>query len=62
MSRIRLGLAFAGALGVLVAACAVHAAEPYRLGVALGFSGTGKPYSDDGLKGVEIAVAEINAA
>lgn len=59
MNRILLGLAFAGAL---VAASAVHAAEPYRLGVALGFSGTGKPYSDDGLKGIEIAVAEINAA
>lgn len=55
---------FGAALAALLCAAApAHAAgEPYRLGVALGFSGTGKPYSDDGLRGIELAVAEINAA
>lgn len=62
MLRICIGLACVWALAGLVTASSVHAAEPYRLGVALGFSGTGKPYSDDGLKGIELAVAEINAA
>jgi branched-chain amino acid transport system substrate-binding protein len=37
------------------------AAEPYHLGVALGLSGTGAPYSKEALEGVEIAVNEINA-
>ncbi len=37
------------------------AAEPYRLGVALGLTGTGAPYSKEALRGIELAVAEINA-
>ena len=36
-------------------------AEPYHLGVALGLTGTGAPYSEEALEGVEIAVNEINA-
>jgi len=38
-----------------------RADEPYALGVALGFTGTGAPYSRDALEGIEIAVDEINA-
>jgi len=37
------------------------AEEPYRLGVALGLSGTGAPYSQEAVEGIEIAVNEINA-
>jgi branched-chain amino acid transport system substrate-binding protein len=37
------------------------AEEPYHLGVALGLSGTGAPYSKEAVEGVEIAVNEINA-
>jgi branched-chain amino acid transport system substrate-binding protein len=36
-------------------------AEPYHLGVALGLSGTGAPYSKEALEGIEMAVNEINA-
>jgi branched-chain amino acid transport system substrate-binding protein len=41
----------------------VHASasEPYHLGVALGLSGTGAPYSEEAVKAIEIAVNEINA-
>jgi branched-chain amino acid transport system substrate-binding protein len=39
----------------------VAAEEPYNLGVALGFTGTGTLYSRDQLEGVQIAVDEINA-
>jgi len=35
--------------------------EPYHLGVALGLSGTGAPYSKEAVEGIEIAVNEINA-
>ncbi len=38
------------------------AQDAYHLGVALGLTGPGKPYSEDALKGIEIAVEEINAA
>lgn len=38
-----------------------RADEPYALGVALGFTGTGAPYSREALEGIEIAVDEINA-
>jgi branched-chain amino acid transport system substrate-binding protein len=38
-----------------------RADELYALGVALGFTGTGAPYSRDALEGIEIAVDEINA-
>jgi branched-chain amino acid transport system substrate-binding protein len=37
------------------------AAEVYPLGIALGFSGTGAPYSEEALKGIQLAVDEINA-
>lgn len=37
------------------------AEEPYRLGVALGLTGPGKPYSQDALRGIELAVEEVNA-
>jgi branched-chain amino acid transport system substrate-binding protein len=37
------------------------AEEPYHLGVALGLSGPGALYSQDGLKAIELAVEEINA-
>ncbi len=37
------------------------AAEPYALGIALGLSGTGAPYSRQALNGIELAVNEINA-
>ena len=37
------------------------AAESYPLGVALGFTGTGTPYSGEALKGIQLAVDEINA-
>ena len=35
--------------------------EPYHLGVALGLSGTGAPYSEEAVEAIEIAVNEINA-
>ncbi len=35
-------------------------AEPYNLGVALGLTGTGAPYSRQALEGINIAVEEIN--
>ncbi|MDJ0950204.1 MAG: ABC transporter substrate-binding protein [Alphaproteobacteria bacterium] len=35
--------------------------EAYHLGVALGLTGPGAPYSRDALRGIEIAVEEINA-
>lgn len=34
--------------------------EPYHLGVALGLSETGAPYSEEAVKAIEIAVNEIN--
>ncbi|MGD9366894.1 MAG: ABC transporter substrate-binding protein [Desulfobacteraceae bacterium] len=36
-------------------------AAPYSLGIALGLSGTGEPYSREALEGIELAVTEINA-
>lgn len=39
----------------------VAAADPYHLGVALGFTGTGTLYSKDQLEGIQLAVEEINA-
>lgn len=52
-------------LSILVAGAApASAAEqgPFRLGVLLGLTGPGKPYSEEGLRGIELAVEEINAA
>ena len=37
------------------------ASEPYHLGIALGLSGTGAPYSEEAVKAIEIAVNEINS-
>ena len=48
-------------LVVLAAFPGLTVAEPYHLGVALGLSGTGAPYSKDAVEGIEIAVDEINA-
>jgi len=36
--------------------------QPYRLGVALGLSGTGAPYCQEAVEGLELAVNEINTA
>lgn len=38
------------------------ASEVYRLGIALGLSGTGAPYCSEAVEGVEMAVNEINTA
>lgn len=40
---------------------ACPAGEPYVLGIALGFSGTGETYSRQAAEGIEVAVEEINA-
>lgn len=62
MRRSVLGVVLAVAAAWLAAGpLAVEAAEPYKLGVALGFTGTGSAYSQEGLRGIEIAVDEINA-
>ncbi|CAB1081872.1 hypothetical protein D1AOALGA4SA_9513 [Olavius algarvensis Delta 1 endosymbiont] len=45
---------------VFVGAPGLVAAEPYHLGVALGLSGTGAPYSKEAVEGIEVAVNEIN--
>lgn len=39
----------------------VFAEDPYHLGVVLGLSGTGAPYSKEAVEGIETAVNEINA-
>ncbi len=38
------------------------AGDAFHLGVALGLSGTGAPYSKEAVEGIEIAVNEINAS
>jgi len=40
---------------------AILAAEPYHLGVAMGLTGTGAPWSADTVNGIEMAVDEINS-
>lgn len=45
----------------LVSSSWLLAGEPYHLGVALGLSGTGAPYSRESVEGIELAVNEINA-
>jgi branched-chain amino acid transport system substrate-binding protein len=45
----------------LVLSGTVKAAEPYNLGVALGFTGTGTIYSKEQMEAVQVAVDEINA-
>ena len=46
--------------GVIIVDSA-FAGEYFHLGVALGLSGTGAPYSKEAVEGIEIAVNEINA-
>ena len=48
-------------LAVFAGSPGLTAAEPYHLGVALGLSGTGAPYSKEAVEGIEIAVNEINS-
>jgi branched-chain amino acid transport system substrate-binding protein len=48
-------------MGGFVISQTTLAAEAYHLGVALGLSGTGTPYSKEALEGIELAVNEINA-
>lgn len=55
-------IAFALVLSGAAGLGSAGAGEPYRLGVALGFTGTGALYSQDALRGIEIAVEEVNAA
>jgi branched-chain amino acid transport system substrate-binding protein len=48
---------------VVILACYTSSAlgdEPYHIGVALGLSGTGAPYSEEAVEAIEIAVNEIN--
>jgi len=47
---------------VLSAPTVQAASEEYRLGIALGLSGTGAPYGKEAIEGAEFAVNEINAA
>ena len=49
------------ALTAVAAGRPALAAQPYHLGVALGLTGTGAPYSRDALDGIRLAVDEINA-
>ena len=53
LTNILLGAAFCNS---------AFAGDDFRLGVALGLSGTGAPYSKEAVEGIEIAVNEINAA
>jgi len=45
----------------LATAANAQTGEPYHLGVALGLTRTGAPYSREAVQGIEIAVNEINA-
>ena len=45
----------------LLLPCSLFADTSYRLGVALGLSGTGAPYSKEAVEGLEVAVNAINA-
>lgn len=47
-------------LAIFADSSGLRAAEPYHLGVALGLSGTGSPYSKEAVEGIEMAVNEIN--
>jgi len=61
ISRLFLAVAVVAFAGQAAAPDRALAAEPYHLGVALGLTGTGAPYSRQALEGIEIAVEEINA-
>ena len=58
----RIGGFVFGLVGALILLNPVSgsAAEPYALGVALAFSGTGSTYSSQALEGIELAVDQIN--
>jgi branched-chain amino acid transport system substrate-binding protein len=58
----RIGGFVFGLVGALILLNPVSgsAAEPYALGVALGFGGTGATYSHQALEGIELAVDQIN--
>lgn len=56
-----LGFFFVLLLGILKGPEWSVAADAYHLGVVLGFTGTGAPYSREALEGVELAVGEINS-
>lgn len=48
-------------VAVALTAAPAAADAPFRIGVLLGLTGPGKPYSEEGLRGIEIAVEGINA-
>ena len=62
MKTIRRSVSMAVVLSFMLIVCTPYgfADEPYHLGVALGLSGTGAPYSEEAVKAIEIAVNEIN--
>lgn len=62
-SLFKLGFSFMVlvATGICAPGMSASANEAYHLGVALGLSGPGSLYSQEGLKGTELAVEEINA-
>ncbi len=62
VNRLRSILLLISVLFVTLATAAnAQTGEPYHLGVALGLTGTGAPYSREAVQGIEIAVNEINA-
>ena len=60
MKNHRLTLIIMALLIMLPAGSAAMAAEPFHLGVALGISGTGAPYSKEATEAIQLAVDEIN--
>jgi len=60
-SKKRLSLALLLMVTMVAAAGSLQAAEPFRLGVALGLSGTGAPYCKEAVEGLEIAINDINS-
>ena len=60
MKTHRLTLIIMALLIMLPAWSAGMAAEPFHLGVALGVSGTGAPYSKEATEAIQLAVDEIN--
>ncbi len=61
MKTHRLSLLIVALSIMLLAPPAGLAAESFHLGVALGISGTGAPYSKEALEAIQIAVDKINA-
>lgn len=48
-------------MAVITCADFLFAAEPYKIGIALGLTGTGAPYSKEAVEGIEMAANQINA-